>query len=91
MSKTLIIALIGGTFALAGCQLSNQDRSNLGLLGGAAGGVLLADALDANSEMTIVAGIAGAAAGTMIARGTQQDRCAYATGDGSTVYYAACP
>ncbi|MBO6605067.1 glucose-6-phosphate isomerase [Rhodophyticola porphyridii] len=86
-----ISAILASTFALAGCQLSNQDRANLGLLGGAAGGVLLADALDANPEMTIVAGVAGAAAGTMIARSTQQNRCAYATGDGRSVYYAACP
>ncbi|WJY21801.1 glycine zipper 2TM domain-containing protein [Fontisubflavum oceani] len=90
MSKLLMTVFAASTLFLAGCQMSDQDRANLGLLGGAAGGVLLADALDANDEWTIVAGVAGAAAGTLLARSTQQNRCAYARGDG-TIYYAACP
>lgn len=91
IAKTIAALLSASVLALSGCQLSQQDRANIGLLTGAAGGVLLADALDANDEMTIVAGIAGAIAGTLIARGGPNGQCAYATGDGETVYYAACP
>ncbi len=83
MSKTIALVLAVSTFALAGCQLTPQDRANLGLLGGAAGGVLLADAFDANPEWTIVAGVAGATIGTLVARNTQTGNCAYSNGDGT--------
>ncbi len=77
------IALIS-TVALAGCQnLSPQDRSNLGLLTGAGAGVLTAQAFDANPQWTIVAGLAGAAIGTMVARNSQTGQCAFSNGDGT--------
>ena len=83
MSKLMMTALAIASFTLAGCQLTPQDRANIGLLTGAAGGVLLADAFDANPEWTIVAGVAGAVAGTMVARNTQTGNCAYSNGDGT--------
>lgn len=90
LRSTVLAATLSAT-ALTGCQsLSNQDEANLGLLVGATAGVLTANALDASPEWTILAGLAGAAAGTLVARNSQDQNCAYARGDG-TYYVAACP
>lgn len=89
--KTVILpAILIAAVLVSACQpLSPQDRSNLGLLGGAGAGVLLADAFDANPAWTLVAGLAGAAIGTQVARNTQTGQCAYSNGDG-TYTVAAC-
>ncbi|MBF9034737.1 glucose-6-phosphate isomerase [Rhodobacterales bacterium HKCCE2091] len=83
MTKHVLLAAVASASLLAGCQLTPQDRSNIGLLGGAAAGVLTAQALDANEEWTILAGVAGAAAGTLYARNTATGNCAYSNGDGT--------
>lgn len=92
MKRTYVTGLAtAAAIALAGCQaLTPQDRATLGGLTGAAAGYLTADALDANPQWTIVATLAGAAAGTMVARNTETRNCAYSNGDG-TYTVAPCP
>lgn len=92
MSKTLLPLLLGTTLVVSACtNLTGQDRANIGLLGGAAGGFLLAEAFDANEEWTILSTVAGAAAGTVVARSTtNSNNCAYSNGDG-TYTVAPCP
>jgi hypothetical protein len=77
---------------LAACEATTQDdRAALGAVAGGAAGVLAANALDANPEWTLIAGLAGAAAGTVVARSTvNSSTCAYSRGDG-TYYTAPCP
>jgi hypothetical protein len=90
MKKFVAPVLTVVALATAACQpLSPQDRANLGLLGGAGAGLLLADAFDANPQWTILATVAGAAVGTQVARNTQTGQCAYSNGDG-TYYVAPC-
>ena len=90
--KPLMIALICvPALILAGCDdMTPRERTLVGVAGGAATGLILADALDANPEWSIVAALAGAAAGTMVARNTRTQQCAYAHGDG-TYYTRPCP
>ncbi len=93
MKKFVAPLLLIAAVATAACQpLSPQDRSNLGLVGGAAGGLLLADAFGANPQWTIVSAVAGAAIGTQVARNTQTGQCAYLAGynsAGQEVYNVA--
>ena len=90
MKKIIAPTLLIAAVAVSACQpLSPQDRSNLGLLGGAGAGLLLADAFNANPQWTILATVAGAAVGTQVARNTQTGQCAYSNGDG-TYYVAPC-
>jgi outer membrane lipoprotein SlyB len=84
MKKLIAPMLLVAATAISACQpLSPQDRSNLGLVGGAGAGLLLASAFDANPTWTILATVAGAAAGTQVARNTQTGQCAYSRGDGT--------
>lgn len=79
-----------GVLALAGCAgMSPQARTVAGVAGGAAAGLITADALDANDDWRLISALAGAAAGTVVARNTRNDTCAYARGDG-TYYRAPC-
>ncbi len=90
IKRTLIAGVAALT--LAGCQttqMSQQDRTVAGGLGGAAAGFLTAQALGANSNWTILSTLAGAAVGTMVAQNRQTGECAYARGDG-TYYVAPC-
>jgi hypothetical protein len=90
MKKFVAPALLIAAVAVSACQpLSNQDRANLGLLGGAGAGLLLADAFDANPAWTVLATVGGAAVGTQVARNTQTGQCAYSNGDG-TYFVGAC-
>ncbi|QXT40803.1 glycine zipper 2TM domain-containing protein [Gymnodinialimonas ceratoperidinii] len=90
MKKIIAPMLLVSATAITACQpLSPQDRSNLGLVGGAGAGLLLADAFDANPAWTVLATVGGAAIGTQVARNTQTGQCAYSNGDG-TYYVAAC-
>ncbi len=83
--------LLISAFALAACDtLTPEQRTVAGVAGGAAGGLILADALDANDDWRIIAALAGAAAGTVVAQNNQTQQCAYARGDG-TYYSAPCP
>jgi len=90
--KPLMIALICvPALILTGCDdMTPRERTLVGVAGGAATGLLLADALEANPEWRLVSALAGAAAGTMVARNTRTRRCAYAHGNG-TYYTGPCP
>jgi len=76
---------------MAGCEnLTSEQRTLVGLAGGAAAGLITADALKADDDWRLIAALAGAAAGTVVAQNTATKSCAYARGDG-TYYTAACP
>ncbi len=84
MKKIIAPMLLVAATAISACQpLSPQDRSNLGLVGGAGAGLLLASAFNANPQWTILTTVAGAAIGTQVARNTQTGQCAYSNGDGT--------
>ena len=90
---TYLKAILSGTalLAAAACtNLTDQQNSALGAAAGAGAGILAADAFDANDNWTVVATLAGAAAGTLVAKNQQTETCAYARGDG-TYYRAPCP
>ncbi len=74
------------TFAslgLAGCINTNDNRELTGAAVGAGAGLVGAAVFDANPGWTVISTLAGAAAGTLVARNTQTDECAYANGDGT--------
>ncbi|MGR3759106.1 glycine zipper 2TM domain-containing protein [Roseobacteraceae bacterium NS-SX3] len=85
-------ALAGASaLLLAGCEnLTPEQRTVTGVAGGAAAGLILADALKADDDWRLIAALGGAAAGTMVAQNSQTKQCAYARGDG-TYYTAPCP
>jgi outer membrane lipoprotein SlyB len=76
---------------LVGCEnLTTEQRTLVGMTAGAATGLITAEALDADDNWRLIAALAGAAAGTLVAQNNAVDRCAYARGDG-TYFIAACP
>ncbi len=90
MKKLIPATFLVAALALAGCQLTDTERSVVGGVTGAAGGLAVANLFGANTNWSIIGTVAGAAAGTLLAQNTQTGRCAYARGDG-TYYEAACP
>lgn len=90
MRRVIPTTILVATMALAGCQLSDTERSVVGGVAGAAGGLAVGNLLGANTNWTILTTVAGAAAGTLLAQNTRTGRCAYARGDG-TYYEAPCP
>ena len=77
--------------ALPACEnLTPEQRTVVGVAGGAAAGLITADALDADDDWRLIAALAGAAAGTLVAQNSATSTCAYARGDG-TYYTAPCP
>ncbi|CUH89005.1 hypothetical protein PH5382_02949 [Phaeobacter sp. CECT 5382] len=90
--KSQIVAITAAALvALSGCDnLTEDQRTVVGVTGGAAAGLIAAEALDANSNWRIIAALAGAAAGTVVAQNNATKTCAYSRGDG-TYYEAACP
>jgi outer membrane lipoprotein SlyB len=80
-----------GLFVLQGCEnLTPEQRTVVGLTGGAAAGLITANALDADDDWRLIAALTGAAAGTIVAQNTATGQCAYARGDG-TYFTAPCP
>ena len=77
--------VIGGLSALllAGCDMPRDDREVTGAAIGGATGLIAAAAFEASTGWTIASTLAGAAAGTLIARNTRTDECAYSNGDGT--------
>ncbi len=76
---------------LGACQpMSNEARVVAGTAGGAAAGLIAADILEADDDWRLIAALAGAAAGTVVAQNNNTGNCAYARGDG-TYYTAPCP
>jgi osmotically inducible lipoprotein OsmB len=90
MSKFIPATILAATIALAGCQMTQTERTVVGGVAGAVGGLAVANLFGANTNWTILTTVAGAAAGTLLAQNTATGRCAYARGDG-TYYEAACP
>lgn len=89
--KPIFGLMAAATIALAGCQnLTSDQRTVAGVAGGAAAGLITAEALGANKEWTVISALAGAAAGTVVAQNQARTVCAYARGDG-TYYEAPCP
>ena len=84
------LALVGALTTAACENLTPKQRTVVGLAGGAAAGLITADALKADDDWRLIAALAGAAAGTVVAQNSTSDRCAYARGDG-TYYTARCP
>ncbi len=80
------IAMVG----LAGCQMTQQERTVAGGVAGAAAGLLTASFLTSNPNWRIVGALGGAAAGALVARNMQNNECAYAVGDG-TFRTGPCP
>ncbi|MFC4668393.1 glycine zipper 2TM domain-containing protein [Seohaeicola nanhaiensis] len=90
--KFVTFPMIGlAMLGLSACdQMTSTQNSAAGAVGGAAAGLLLADAFDANDNWKVVGALAGAAAGTMVARNANGATCAYSNGNG-TYYTAPCP
>ncbi|WP_417726261.1 glucose-6-phosphate isomerase [Roseovarius sp.] len=82
MKRSLIIASIA-SLSLSGCMQGVSDREMTGGAIGALGGAAIASAFDVSAGWTVVSALAGAAAGTLIARNTAKNQCAYANGDGT--------
>lgn len=83
MQHFILTLACTATLALSACDTPPSNRELTGGVIGAAGGLLLATAFDANPSWTIVSALAGAAAGTLVARNTATNQCAYAVGDGT--------
>ncbi|RKF17052.1 glucose-6-phosphate isomerase [Roseovarius spongiae] len=90
--KTWTMAIATASImAISGCDtMTSEQRTVAGVAGGAAAGLVTAEALGASSEWRLISALAGAAAGTVVAQNNQRNVCAYARGDG-TYYEAPCP
>ncbi|MDF0599576.1 glucose-6-phosphate isomerase [Psychromarinibacter sp. C21-152] len=92
MKRTATAIALTATMALGACTeggyLNRDEAIAAGI--GAGFGTITAKALGANTEWTIIGALAGAAAGTLVARNQAANECAYARGDG-TYYTAPCP
>jgi osmotically inducible lipoprotein OsmB len=75
------IALIAA-LGLSACMSTTEQQQVLGGVIGGAAGVAGASLLDLGDGWVTVAGVAGATAGTIIARNRAQNQCAYADGRG---------
>lgn len=82
MTRNTIIGALAG-LALAGCIDTSDNRELTGAAIGAGVGLIGAAVFDANAGWTVVSTLAGAAAGTLIARNTRTNQCAYSNGDGT--------
>ncbi|WP_294613380.1 glycine zipper 2TM domain-containing protein [uncultured Roseovarius sp.] len=83
MRHQLLTLACAASLVLSACDAPPSNRELTGGVIGAAGGLLLASAFDANPGWTILTTLAGAAAGTLVARNTATNQCAYAVGDGT--------
>ncbi len=90
--KTWISAIAcTAVLGLGACDnMTSQQRTVAGVTGGAAAGLLTAEALGADSKWRLISALGGAAAGTMVAQNQNRKVCAYSRGDGS-YYEAPCP
>ena len=84
-------SVILGLLLVQGCEnLTSEQRTVVGVAAGAAAGLITADALNADRDWRLIAALAGAAAGTIVAQNSRTGNCAYSRGDG-TYYTAPCP
>lgn len=82
MRHTVLALACAAPLALAGCLTPQQERQMGGAAIGAGLGFITAKALGADNDWTVISTLGGAAAGTLVARNTARNECAYATGDG---------
>jgi len=82
MKRAAAFASLAGLI-LAGCIDTSDNRELTGAAIGAGTGLIGAAIFDANAGWTVISTLAGATAGTLIARNTRTDQCAYANGDGT--------
>lgn len=82
MKKPAIALACVAALTLAGCLSPYEERQVGGALVGGGLGFLTAKALGADSDWVVISTLAGAGAGTLVARNTADNSCAYATGDG---------
>lgn len=86
MRKPIIVLVAGSAIALSACVPMNQtERQVAGGLVGATAGLLTASALSASAGWTVLTVLAGATAGTLVARNKNTGMCAYARADGRYV------
>ncbi|CUH66390.1 hypothetical protein TG4357_02401 [Thalassovita gelatinovora] len=83
MKHLIIGGLTASLLALPGCYgMTRQESMVVGGLSGAALGIATADVFNANRNWTVVAALAGAAAGSQVAVNQKTNECAYARADG---------
>ena len=92
MTRTISMTLAGASlFLVQACEnLTPDQRTVVGAAGWAAAGLITADILDADKDWRLIAALAGAAAGVIVAQNDATQQCAYARGDG-TYIVAPCP
>ncbi len=76
------IAIMGCCAILAGAACTPEEQIIGGALIGTAGGVVAANAFDANPQWTVLLIAAGAATGALVAQNSQTNECAYKRADG---------
>lgn len=91
MKRIISMTLAGASLALAqACDdLTREQRTIVGITGGAAAGLVTADLFDANRDWRLISALAGAAIGTLVAQNEATQECAYARGNGTYVI-ASC-
>jgi len=90
MHKTIVVILCAGSLAISACEMTPGEQAALGGFAGAAAGAITAKALDLDDDWVILAALGGAAAGTLVARNSAKNQCAYSNGDG-TYRTGPCP
>jgi hypothetical protein len=92
MKQMFAMTLAGAALLMVpACDnLTPEQRTIVGMTGGAAAGLITADMFDANNDWRLIAALGGAAIGTIVAQNDATQECAYARGDG-TYLVAPCP
>lgn len=83
MKKSVIALALAAPLVLAACMSPYEQRQATGALLGSGLGYLTAKAFNADEGWVVLTTLAGAAAGTLVARNTANGTCAYANGDGT--------
>lgn len=92
MRRMILMTLAGASlvFVQACENLTSDQRTVVGATGGAAAGLITANILDADKDWRLIAALAGAATGVIVAQNDATQQCAYSRGDG-TYIVAPCP